>query len=729
MNKKQHIKAYTKVKDGEMVAIASTEGVDRVGDSLKLKDWDLKNFTKNPVLQAGHDYRPQFTIGIAENMRVEGKELIFTPKFHSITPLATQIAKMYKEKFLTAWSVGFVPGQEKGDKNELLEVSAVAVPANPEALTNVLKGFDADCVEGKDVENWIKKELDEAVDETAGEVIEEEKDEEEPIVEEEDKDPEVEVVEEKDEEEEVEKTEEVVEKAKKGYQYKERFNKTLSKTFDIDSHQSTPSGFEFKLYTKYLECKVKNIFQNNFFIPSPLIGSYLKAFKTITSEFELKDTRNFNFWDGAEMPPISEVIKVSSKEEDDFLIVGTQFLVSDEKEVIIKYEPNWFGMDITITTNKSNRKLNKKILADVEKEFSENNCLKGEKFALSGEFLDKDGDNWDEVLLEKDIEDVVKKTISGMDKKKEDSKSRGMLFMGSPGNGKTKTGRVIMNELDSTFIWVSSKDFQRIGPIQGLSLAFDMARKLAPSVLFVEDIDTWMQGETTDLLKTEMDGIKQNNGVITILTSNTPEKMPDALLDRPGRFHDVLEYKCPDEKYRKLMIEKWLGEIKSKDLMDNIIKETEGYSGAHMKELIDFALITKEEDELDIEESLKKSLEKLMKQREIVQRLRKKGLDIDEKSGKVISKKNKSIIQEAITTARGAVEALEKLLEADTSEEKSVITKTPQVRKAQQSTPKGREIVKPKEQKKFKSDDVVLRALQKIAGQSSYALNKIKNRE
>lgn len=131
------IKALTEIVKGKMTAVASNETIDRGGDSLKIKDWDFRNFKKNPVLQAGHDYHPLSTIGIAKNIRIENDEVKFEPEFHDITQLARDIKKMYLDKYLTAWSVGFIPGHLESQKNELLEISAVAVPANPDALTSL----------------------------------------------------------------------------------------------------------------------------------------------------------------------------------------------------------------------------------------------------------------------------------------------------------------------------------------------------------------------------------------------------------------------------------------------------------------------------------------------------------------------------------------------------------------------------------------------------------------
>jgi hypothetical protein len=151
----KQIKALTEHIDGKMVAIASTDTVDRTGDSLKIADWDFKNFKKNPVLLAGHDYRPQYVIGVAKNIRSEGNKIIFEPIFHTITNIAKELKQMYEEGILKAWSVGFIPG----DSNELLEVSAVAVPANAEALMLEVKSLKG--IKKKQVESQINEFVDE----------------------------------------------------------------------------------------------------------------------------------------------------------------------------------------------------------------------------------------------------------------------------------------------------------------------------------------------------------------------------------------------------------------------------------------------------------------------------------------------------------------------------------------------------------------------------------------
>lgn len=779
--KKQKIQAITEFKDGQMTAVASTEDVDRSGDSLKVEDWDLKNFKKNPVLQAGHDYRPEFTIGVAENIRVEGKKLLFEPKFHDVTELARDIKKMFQEKFLKAWSVGFIPAEEEDGKNELLEVSAVSVPANAMALMKghgaekyceLIKKFIKETKETKNGDEDEEKKVEEKSpacrqeDETKAEcvarkipeLIEEEEMEQDQAIavansvceekcetKESKKDNDEEFIDEEEEEAtEAEKDEKKTEtkedvqketgetdghrhlavvddesgngktsvenehfhqvanflileenghthtldleaksghdkKPKKDVEFVERWNKTLpeifNKAFDINNVPSKPASYRLSLYTKYLGCKVKNIYSNSYLIPSPLLGSYLAGFKELTKDFKLVDERNFTY--GGELPLTYETIQLNSEETDDFLIEGTRFYENDIKHIISFY-PTWCGLIVEFVSKNTDKNFIVNLLKDAHKWVEKNNKLKGEIFGLSDEFINKTEDSWEDMVLPKEISEPVQKGLKRLNDKKEKAKSRGLLFVGPPGTGKTRIGKIMMNDLDdSTFIWVSSRDFARLSPVQALKLSFDLARKLAPSILFMEDIDMWLKEYAIDLLKTEMDGIKENKGMITILTSNNPETLPDALLDRPGRFHDVLEFGLPDAELRAKMIIKWAGKIGQK-VLDEIVEQTKDYSGAHMKELVEFAQMIVEDDEIKIDEALLKSLDKLKRQRELVQEIKKKekpqineqietrediekGVEI--KEGRVLSTKSRRIIKGAIQATENATNELKGLME------------------------------------------------------------------
>lgn len=130
-------------KDRTFEAIASTEDVDRYGDIIKQEGWELDEFMKNPVIAWGHDYM-QPPIAKAEEVKVKDKKLFFKAKFpkKGIFPFADLIFDLFKERILKAFSVGFWPKDfdenESGGftfkRQELLEISAVTVPANPNAL-------------------------------------------------------------------------------------------------------------------------------------------------------------------------------------------------------------------------------------------------------------------------------------------------------------------------------------------------------------------------------------------------------------------------------------------------------------------------------------------------------------------------------------------------------------------------------------------------------------------
>lgn len=148
-------------KSGDKISfVASDETLDRSGEVIPITSWDLTNFMRNPVLLVDHDYRVEKIVGVAENIRIEGKKLMFDPIFHEITDLAKNVKEMVIQEVLNTVSVGFLPhGPVKdGDqgRNELLEVSFVAVPANPSAER--LKTLSAAVTSEKNmqIESWVK---------------------------------------------------------------------------------------------------------------------------------------------------------------------------------------------------------------------------------------------------------------------------------------------------------------------------------------------------------------------------------------------------------------------------------------------------------------------------------------------------------------------------------------------------------------------------------------------
>jgi len=146
--------------------VASNEAQDRMGDVILSEGWELEAYKKNPVILWGHNHSEP-AIAKAVDTRIEDKQLIqdwhFPEKFGEVHELSELIYVGYMEDIFNASSVGFAPlkwrndGFEDGEreelglgedgwlfiKQELYEVSAVNVPANPEALQLMkAKGLD-----------------------------------------------------------------------------------------------------------------------------------------------------------------------------------------------------------------------------------------------------------------------------------------------------------------------------------------------------------------------------------------------------------------------------------------------------------------------------------------------------------------------------------------------------------------------------------------------------------
>lgn len=151
--------------------IISTAAVDRYGDIVEVSGWDLKAYKANPVVLFGHNSSIP-PIGKAIKTWKDGDALRSIAEFmpQDISAFAHSIFRMYQEKFLRAVSVGFKPlkwermKDEEGNetwayrffKQELLEFSAVPIPANPEALVAAReKGIDT-----MPFKSWAEEMLD-----------------------------------------------------------------------------------------------------------------------------------------------------------------------------------------------------------------------------------------------------------------------------------------------------------------------------------------------------------------------------------------------------------------------------------------------------------------------------------------------------------------------------------------------------------------------------------------
>lgn len=160
------------IGERKMSFTISTAAVDRDGDTIDPKGWDLGSYTKNPVVLWAHDYSSP-PVGKAVNIKSTDHGLQADVEFlpQGLDPFADKIHDMCKAGFLNATSVGFrgveydeASGRKGYDfkKQELLEFSIVPVPCNPEALAQ--RGLKNDQLKkyAKEMSAWSKSVLGES---------------------------------------------------------------------------------------------------------------------------------------------------------------------------------------------------------------------------------------------------------------------------------------------------------------------------------------------------------------------------------------------------------------------------------------------------------------------------------------------------------------------------------------------------------------------------------------
>jgi len=142
---------------------------------------------------------------------------------------------------------------------------------------------------------------------------------------------------------------------------------------------------------------------------------------------------------------------------------------------------------------------------------------------------------------------------------------KGVLLFGPPGTGKTLLAKAVAARTDATFIRVVGSEFAQKYVGEGARLVrdvFKMARKKAPSILFIDEIDSIgamrlddassggreVQRTLTQLLS-EMDGFDRRGKVCIIAATNRPDMLDPALI-RPGRFDRLIEIPMPNNEAR-----------------------------------------------------------------------------------------------------------------------------------------------------------------------------------
>ncbi len=185
---------------------------------------------------------------------------------------------------------------------------------------------------------------------------------------------------------------------------------------------------------------------------------------------------------------------------------------------------------------------------------------------------------------------------------------KGVLLVGPPGTGKTLLARAVAGEAGVPFFSISGSDFVEMYVGVGASRVrdlFDTAKKNAPCIIFVDEIDAVgrergaglggghdEREQTLNQLLVEMDGFGANEGIIMIAATNRPDIL-DPALTRPGRFDRQIVVYLPDVHGREAILKVHAkGKPLAPDVELSVIaRSTVGFTGADLENLLNEAAL------------------------------------------------------------------------------------------------------------------------------------------
>jgi len=292
------------------------------------------------------------------------------------------------------------------------------------------------------------------------------------------------------------------------------------------------------------------------------------------------------------------------------------FAERDGMRIVIRLDPPP-ECDIDLYASKEEDSFLKEFWESFRKYHRSEGILKRSKFNFNFNFIQPRGRTWDDVKISDEKKDIfTTNVVNVMARTEEFNKqglktNRGLMLCGPPGCGKTLTTDALVNDVDETVIYVTTDTVTDTGEIKQI---YSLARSLSPTLVVFEDIDA-LGGISRQLgfhpLLAEfldaLDGIEENSAVVTIASTNHPEMLDWALVDRPGRFDIRIDFDYPEPEFVVAILRKYLSRTTHEKGIDlkKLGRSCTGLSGAHLQEIVSQAgLIAFEENNQEMDFSI-----------------------------------------------------------------------------------------------------------------------------
>jgi hypothetical protein len=266
-------------------------------------------------------------------------------------------------------------------------------------------------------------------------------------------------------------------------------------------------------------------------------------------------------------------------------------------------------LEVAVSPGERGAAICSRIFESIERQLSAHSCYRGRVLSLEQSYgwsghaqriqiHELDTVERDQLILPEATLRTIERNVLAFDRQRPAlralglSTQKGLLFHGPPGTGKTHCIRYLAGQLEGhTTLLITAEQVGLLPEYMAL------ARLLQPALVVIEDADLIARDRSgmsdaceevmLNKLLNELDGLRERADVFFVLTTNRPEMLEPALVSRPGRIDQAIEFPLPDASLRRRLIALYAEQLAvPSTLMDNLASRTEGASPAFIRELL-----------------------------------------------------------------------------------------------------------------------------------------------